>query len=172
VTAFRRRIDPVLATAAVVLVGAVLFAAVAGWSWLSAPRTPSLAQTRDAALRAGEQAVLNLNTLNYRTVEAGLRLWEQSSTGALHAEIVAGRAAFVRQIRLAKTVTSAKVIDAALTNLNAHAATIIVAIQVSVAPAKGAASAKQSRLEGQLTRTASGWKLSALSQVPVEAASP
>jgi Mce-associated membrane protein len=171
-TAFRQRIDPVLATAAVVLAGAVVFAAVAGWSWLSAPRTPGLAQTRDAALRAGEQAVLNLNTLDYRSVGAGVRLWEQSSAGTLHAEIVAGRATFERQIEQARTVTSAKVIDAALTSLNTHAATIMVAIQVTVTPAKGAASVKESRLQGQLTRTASGWKLSGLSQVPVEAASP
>jgi Mce-associated membrane protein len=172
VTAFRPRVDAVVATAVVVLAGAIAFAVIAGVSWLSAPRASGYAQSRDQALRAGEQAVLNFNTLNYRTVASGLRLWEQSSTGALHAEIVAGSSAFERQIRQAETVTTAKLLDAALTSLSARTATIIVAMQITVTPARGAPNTKQNRLEGELTRTPSGWKLSALSQVPVEAARP
>lgn len=164
-----RRVDPVVGTAVALLVAAVVFAGVAGWSWASAPRASGLAQRRDQALRAGEQAVLNFNTLDYRTVEAGLRLWEQSSTGPLHAQVVAGQAGFAQQIRQAKTVTTARVLDAALTGLSSRAASIIVAIQITVTPASGAANTKQSRLEGQLTRTPSGWKLSALTQVPVQA---
>ena len=60
-------------------------------------------------------------------------------------------------------------LDAALTGLTSRSATIIVAIQITVTPASGAPNTKQSRLEGQLTKTVSGWKLSALSQVPVQA---
>jgi Mce-associated membrane protein len=169
---FRRPADPLITTAVAVLAAALAFAAIAGWSWLSAPRASGYAQSRDQALRAGEQAVLNFNTLDYRSLASGLRLWEQSSTGALHQEIVAGRAAFERQIGQARTVTSPRLLDAALTSLSGRTATIIVAIQITVTPASGAPNTKQSRLEGQLTRTPSGWKLSALSQVPVEAARP
>jgi Mce-associated membrane protein len=164
-----RRIDPVLGTAVTLLLAAVVFAAVAGWSWVGAPRVADFALSRDQALRAGEQAVLNFNTLDYRTVRRGLRLWEQSSTGSLHAQVVAGSASFAQQIRQAKTVTTARVLDAALTKLAASTATIIVAIQITVTPASGPPNTKQSRLEGQLTRTPAGWKLSALSQVPVQA---
>ena len=171
-TAFRARVDAVSGTAAVVLLAAIVFAVVAGVSWLGAPRASGYAQSRDQALRAGEQAVLNFNTLDYRTVASGLRLWEQSSTGALHAQVVAGSVAFERQITQARTVTTAKLLDAALTNLNARTATILVAMQITVTPASGAPATKQNRLEGQLTWTPSGWKLSALSQVPVEAARP
>lgn len=167
-----RRVDPVLVTAVTLLVAAVVFAGVAGWSWASAPRTSGVAQRRDQVLRAGEQAVLNFNTLDYRTVGSGLRLWEQSSTGPLRAQVVAGQAGFAGQIRQAKTVTTARVLDAALTGLTSRTATIIVAIQITVTPASGAPSTKQSRLEGQLTKTPSGWKLSALSQVPVQAVRP
>ena len=170
--AFRPRVDAVSGTAAVLLLAAIAFAVIAGVSWLGAPRASGYAQSRDQALRAGEQAVLNFNTLDYRTVASGLRLWEQSSTGALHAQVVAGSAAFEQQIRQARTVTTAKLLDAALTSLNARTATIIVAMQITVTPASGAAATKQNRLEGELTRTPSGWKLSALSQVPVEAARP
>ena len=55
---------------------------------------PAAAQLRDQVLQAGEQAVQNFNTLDYRKVAAGLALWEQSSTGPLHAEISAGRTQF------------------------------------------------------------------------------
>jgi Mce-associated membrane protein len=154
------------------LLVALVFAAWSGWSWLSAPRTASQAQERDQALQAGEQAVLNFNTLDYRRVGSGLNLWEQSSTGVLHDEVVASRPAFARQIRQAQTITTARILDAALTtvNLRAGTASIIVALQITVAPAHGAAAVKYSRLAGNLTLTPHGWKLSALGQVPVGAA--
>jgi Mce-associated membrane protein len=172
VTALARRLDPVLGTALVLVLAAAIFAAFAGWSWASAPRASSEAGVRDQALRAGEQAVLNFNSLDYRHVAAGLRLWEESSTGALRAQIVSGAGTFARQIAAAKTVTTARILDGALTSLNAGRGTadLIVAIEITVAPAKGTAAVKQSRLEGVLTRTSSGWKLSSLSQVPVQPA--
>ncbi len=166
--------DPLLATATVMFVLAVAFAAWSGWSLLSAANagTPAYSQLRDQVLQAGEQAVLNFNTLDYRKVSEGLNLWEQSSTGALHSEIAVGRAQFEQQIRQAQTITTAKILDGALTTLNAQAGTasIIVAIQISVTPPHGPPVIKQSRLQGQLTRTSSGWKLSALGQAPVSAA--
>lgn len=164
--------DPLLVTAGALLVAAVAFAAWSGSSWLSAPRASGDAQVRDQALQAGEQAVLNFNTLDYRTVGQGVKLWEQSSTGTLHNEVVAGQTAFEQQIVQAKTVTTAKILDGALTGLNVQAgrASVIVALQITVTPATGSAATKQSRLAGQLIRTPSGWKLSALGQVPVGAA--
>jgi Mce-associated membrane protein len=166
------RRNPLLATSCALLAIAAVFAAWTATSWLTAPRAAAAAQVRDAALREGEQAVLNFNTLDYRSVGPGLNLWEQSSTGALHSEITAGRASFEQQIEQAQSVTTAKILDAALTRLNAHAGTasIIVALQITVTPEHGSAATKQSRQEGALTRTPSGWKLSSLEQVPVGAA--
>jgi Mce-associated membrane protein len=117
--------------------------------------------------------VQNFNTLDYRKVAAGLALWEQSSTGPLHTEIMAGRAQFTRQIEQTKTITTARILDGALTALNPRdgTASIIVAVQITVTPASGSPATKQSRLDGTLTRTPSGWKLSALGQVPVSPAS-
>jgi Mce-associated membrane protein len=166
--------DPLFATALVLVVLAAAFAGWAGVSWYTAAHAgPSASgQLRDRVLQAGEQAVLNFNTLDYRKVAQGLALWEQSSTGTLHDEIVAGHAQFARDIEQTKTVTTARVLDGALTSLNvrSHTAGIIVAVQITVTPAKGAPTIKQSRLAGQLTRTAAGWKLSALGEVPVGAA--
>lgn len=165
--------DPLRVTALVLAILAAGFAAWAGWSWHSAAQAgpPATAALRDQVLQAGEQAVQNFNTLDYRTVGQGLRLWEQSSTGALHAEITSGAAQFERQIKQAKTITTAKILDGALTSLDARGGTasIIVAVQMTVRPPHGTPTVKQSRLEGVLTRTPAGWKLSALSQAPVGA---
>ena len=168
--------EPLVATALVLAVLAAGFAAWSGWSLYRASNAgpPASAQLRDQVLQAGEQAVQNFNTLDYRSVAAGLALWEQSSTGALHNEISAGRSQFTRQIQQTKTVTTARILDGALTALNPKAGTasIMVAVQITVTPVSGSPVTKQSRLLGTLTRTSSGWKLSALGQVPVGAASP
>jgi len=176
VTLAARLRDPVLAVAIVLAVLAAGFAAWSGWAWHSAAQSDqsALAQTRDEVLQAGEQDVQNFNTLSYRNVSQGLALWEQSSAGALRTEVVAGRSEFEQQVEQAKTITTAKILDAALVTLNLHGgtATIIAAVQLNVIPAQGAADSKQTRLQGQLTRTASGWKLTALGQVPVGSAAP
>ena len=167
--------EPLVATAVVLAALAALFAAWSSWSWYRASTAgpPPDAQLRDQVLQAGEQAVQNFNTLDYRKVAAGLALWEQSSTGPLHTEISKGRAQFESQIQQTKTITTARVLDGALTALNPRAGTasIIVAVQITVTPAGGSPVTKQSRLVGTLAKTASGWKLSQLGQVPVGAAS-
>jgi Mce-associated membrane protein len=167
--------DPLRATAWALVILAAGFAAWSGWSWYHAAHAgpPTAAQVRDQALQAGEQAVQNFNTLDYRTVGQGLRLWEQSSTGTLNREITAGAAQFEKQVKQARTVTTAKILDGALTSLNVRAgtATIMVALQITVTPPHGTPAVKQNRLLGTLTRTPAGWKLSALAQAPVGAAS-
>ena len=166
--------EPLVATALVLAVLAAGFAAWSAWSWYQASNAgpPAPAQLRDQVLQAGEQAVQNFNTLDYRKVAAGLALWEQSSTGPLHTEIIKGRTQFERQIQQTKTITTARILDGALTALNPRAGTasMIVAVQITVTPASGSPVTKQSRLVGTLAKTASGWKLSQLGQVPVGAA--
>ncbi|HET9895452.1 MAG TPA: hypothetical protein VFQ44_11030 [Streptosporangiaceae bacterium] len=164
----RRLSDPLLATAAIVLAIAAIVAAIAMMSWINARRAPRAAYVRDQALEAGEQAVLNFNTLDYRHVAAGMSLWERSSTGALRAQVVSGQAGLEKQIARSRTITTARVLDAALTRLNmtAGTATIIVAIQITVTTAHGQAATRQRRLKGSLTRTPAGWKLSVLTQAP------
>jgi len=161
---------PLLAAAAALAI-AVVAAAWFGWSWYRAANAARRAysRARDQALQAGEQAVQNFNTLDYRSLGQGLGLWQSSSTGTLHTEITRGQAQFEQAVRRARTVTTAQVLDAALTSLHQQAGTanIIVALQITVKPQTGAATTKQSRLAGALVRTASGWKLSALAQVPV-----
>jgi Mce-associated membrane protein len=167
----RRRADPLLLVATVLVVAAAACAAYFGWSWYGAAHDESLAYSRDrdTVLRAAEQGVQNLNTLDYRKVDQGLASWEDSSTGDLRRQLAEGRAQFAAQVRLARTVTTARILDGAVTELDDHAgkAGAIVAVQITVTPPNGAPTTKQSRMRAQLTRTPSGWKLSALGQAPV-----
>jgi Mce-associated membrane protein len=160
-----------LAASIAVFVVALACAAWFGWSWHTADgATPSgPAQQRDTALSEGEQAVQNFNTLDYRHVDQGIRLWLQSSAGALHSQVRRSRTAFAQQVQQAKTVTTARVLDGALTALNTRTGTasIIVALQITVMPPSGTPVTKRSRLQGQLTHTAAGWRLTEIGQVPV-----
>lgn len=127
------------------------------------------AQLVQEVLRQGEQDVQNFNTLSYQNLAQGLSNWQNSSTGTLRSETTSGWPSFAKEVSKLKTVTTATILDAALTSLDQQKGTagIIVALQVTVKPAKGSAATKRSRLEGTLTRTPSGWKLSSLGEVPV-----
>ena len=84
-----RRPGPLLTVAITLVVIAAGFAGWFGWSWYNAEHSGSSsgAGARDEVLREGEQAVQNFNTLDYRSLDQGLNLWQASSTGTLHSEI-------------------------------------------------------------------------------------
>ncbi|MBO2455882.1 hypothetical protein J4573_53025 [Actinomadura barringtoniae] len=165
------RLDPVRVTAIVVTLVAAMAAAWFGWSWYGAKHDDSLAYSaaRDEALQSGEQAIQNLNTLDYRSLDKSLQTWVDSSTGDLQRDITQGRAGFEQKMREAQTVSTAKVLEGAVTELDDRSgkARVIVAVEVTVTPPKGDSVVKRNRLIGELTRTRAGWKLSAVAPAPV-----
>jgi Mce-associated membrane protein len=152
-------------------VAAAVAAGLAGWSWYGAAHDgdASFARARDTALAAGEQAVQNMNTLDHGDIDHGLDIWEGSTTGDLHTQLVQGRADFEKQVRQAQTVSTAKVLSGAVTELDTRTgkASVMVALQITVTAPKSKPAVKESRLLGELTRTKAGWKLSALGQAPM-----
>ncbi|MFF2731106.1 nuclear transport factor 2 family protein [Streptomyces sp. NPDC058008] len=163
--------NPLLTSAIVLTVAAAGAAGWGGWSRYDAAHDDSAAyaEARDDALAAGEQAVQNMNTLDHAQLEKGLDSWEASTTGDLHRQLVDGRDSFVEQIEAARTVSTAKVLSGAVTELDDRAgkAGVMVALRVTVTAPEGKPAVKESRMLGQLTRTSEGWKLSALGQAPV-----
>ncbi|MEU9857179.1 hypothetical protein [Streptomyces sp. NPDC047974] len=162
---------PALAAALVLTLVAGGFAAWTGQAWYAAAHDDSAAYAaeRDRALAAGEQAVQNLNTLDHRQTDRGLDLWESSTTGELHRQLVDGRAEFEGQVKAAKTVTTARVLAGAVTELDDRAgrARLLVALRVTVTTSDRKSTDKDSRMLGELTRTDGQWKLSGLGQAPV-----
>ncbi|MCP3765622.1 MULTISPECIES: hypothetical protein [Streptomyces] len=165
------RARPLPAVLLVLTLTAGGFAAWAGQDWYRAAHDDRAAYAgqRDEALAAGEQAVQNLNTLDHRNLDRGLDLWESSTTGELHEQLASGRKEFTEQVKAAETVTTARVLSGAVTEMDDRAgrARVLIALRVTVEAADGAKTDKDSRMLGELTRTEGRWKLSALGQAPV-----
>jgi Mce-associated membrane protein len=163
--------DTLQRTAACLAVLAALFAAWAGWDWYAAAHDGAYgySRARDDVLQSAEQGVQNLNTLDYRDVDAGLKTWLDSTTGDLHQQISQGRTGFAGQVHKTRTITTARILDAAVSELDERSgkASVLVAVETTVTPPDGTPVTKQNRLEGRLARTRAGWKLSDLGQAPM-----
>ncbi|MCX4820606.1 hypothetical protein OG883_11920 [Streptomyces sp. NBC_01142] len=150
------------AWSAVVL--AVLFCAFAGWSYGQARGGDSLtyATNRDEALEDGREHIARLTSFDAKDPDAGRRQWLDASTGPLRDELKRSRAT-------TDTTARATVTDAALTALDTRAGTaeLIATVRVEISPGSGAAGTDRKRLEATLARTADGWKVTALSAIPV-----
>ncbi len=149
--------------------GAAVVALVFGVLWVLALSSGSLAlaRDRDAVLVDARQAAINLNTLDYRNVDAGLDLWQQSSTGSVLAEFQQNRDQYAKLVQESKRTTVATVPDAAVTELDERAgvARVLVAVDVTVTPDGQPPAVTRQRLQMEMTRTPDGWKVSKLSPV-------
>jgi Mce-associated membrane protein len=128
----------------------------------------SIGNARDESLKAAEQAVVVLNTLDYRiAAQEGLDRWESVATGALLEELRAKRAETSSTVSKAKTSTTAKVLAAAASRVaqDGSSADILVSVEVTVTDARGTPTVKQVREKLTMTRTGDGWKVGAISTV-------
>jgi Mce-associated membrane protein len=159
--------NPVVTVAATLAVAALVAAAWFGWSWYSAAHSSSLAydRTRDSMLQAADQAVINFNTLNYKSPQTGLQLWLSSSTGSLRSQISQAMSTEVQTIQQRKTVTTARILDSAVTQLDTDAGTgtVMLAVAVTVDESGSSPFTRQESEVGTLADTSAGWKLSGLS---------
>jgi Mce-associated membrane protein len=164
------------ATVAVAVLAVVAFV-VAGWfgvSWYRAVHGESVASgmARDAVLQDAQQATINLNTLDYRRVQDGLTLWEQSATGLLLDEVRANRDTYARAITDSKTTTTARTLDGAVAELDERAGTarVLVGVDVTSQREQGDASCVRRRIQLEMRRDGAVWKVDKLA--PVGAANP
>lgn len=154
-----------------VFVAALLVCAGFGGAWALASNDDGIqrAVIRDDALEGGRKAVVAFNSMDHRDIEGGLDRWEASSTGALREEVRNGREPFVEQIKQAKTVSKATVLDAGITELDeaGKKATMLAVVEMNVQADGQQPSSKRHRYQAELTREGDDWKLSRLSLVPV-----
>ena len=129
----------------------------------------SEAGVRDTVLLSARQDITVLNTLDYRDVDAGLQRWADASTGTLHQQITSATAAEKKQILAGQTVTTAKVLDAAVMSLDTGngSATVIASIELTKQPSGKSATTQRERLRAVLTRVGTTWKISSLGPVGV-----
>ncbi|MFF2329466.1 MULTISPECIES: hypothetical protein [unclassified Streptomyces] len=159
------------------VLAAVLFCAFGGWSYAQARGDDTLAyaKSRDAALAAGKHHLARLNSLNGKddaSVDAGLGQWLDVSTGPLHDQLKRTRGKDAEELKKSGSTARGTVTDAALTALDERTGTaeLIATVDVRVTPRTGEAGTERKRFEATLARTADGWKIKALTAIPVGAA--
>ncbi|MGW7053013.1 hypothetical protein [Streptomyces sp. NPDC054887] len=147
---------------------AALLCGLAAWSYTRAAgdATRAYAEARDAALAAGREHVARLSSWDASRPDAVRDEWLGATAGDLHADL-----ARTGPHKDAATETArATVTDAALTALDDRAGTagLIATVRVETTPAGGQpGGTDRKRLEAALTRTGDGWKVTALTAVPV-----
>ncbi|HTK61720.1 MAG TPA: hypothetical protein VL595_05055 [Pseudonocardia sp.] len=158
------------ACAAVGLVATLVF----GVLWFLALHGPgaSTATARDDAVVAARQIALNLQSLDYNTVDKGLDTWEQSTTGRLFDEIHKNRQQYADALRKVQTSSTARVVDAALVDFDPGAGTARAIASVDVSTTQnvnGSPSVpvtRQVRVQLDLVRTPdAGWKAASASAI-------
>jgi Mce-associated membrane protein len=158
------------AVAALGLVAVVVFGAL--WWNAGHGSAAKSAVARDEALAAARQIAVNLQTLDFNTVDKGLSIWESSTTGPLLTEFQKNRQQYADQIRKVQTTTNARLIDAALSDLDLGAgkAKAVASVDVTTTQMDNGAPSlpvtKQVRIALDLVRTPdAGWKADAASAI-------
>jgi Mce-associated membrane protein len=148
---------------------AVLAAAWFGWSWWSAAHDDSLARgrDRDAVLAAASTELVALNTIDYRTGAADVDRWIDAATGQYGHDLAGDRQLQIDRATSTKTVSTASLVQAAVTELDPAAGTarLIAVLDVRVGTAGAAPVPKQSRLTVDFARVGDAWKVGAVQAV-------
>ncbi|KDN21320.1 hypothetical protein DV20_15635 [Amycolatopsis rifamycinica] len=154
----------------------VVTAAFAGWSGFSWYRTAhseelTYGTARDEALAGGRELVARLCTLDYHRLDQGLAQWLDASTGPLHDRLARTDDATKKTLVQDATVSTGRVLDAALSELDEHAGTakLLASVEITAQKDGVAPATKRNRFAAGLVRTGGGWKLSALDELPVGA---
>ncbi|MFE7352708.1 hypothetical protein ACFU8Q_05795 [Streptomyces sp. NPDC057543] len=156
------------------LLAAAAICALGGWSYADARGDEDLsyAKNRDVALADGKRHLARLNSLDgkdAKSVDAGLDAWLDSSTGPLHDQLGRTRSKDASELTKSGSTARGKVTDAALTALDERTGTaqLIATVDVDVTPRTGKGGTERKRFEATLARTADGWKVKALTAIPV-----
>jgi Mce-associated membrane protein len=159
-----------IATTATAVLAALAVVA-AGWYGLAWYTAVNGTQHRTAALREevvrdARQVALNLESIDYQSLDADLARWEASVTGPLLEEFRSSRERYAQQVRDTQAKAEATIVDVAVTELNPSAGTAEVLVFVNLVTSQHSEgnetgrAEKRQRIKLELTRTDGGWKAS------------
>jgi Mce-associated membrane protein len=103
---------------------------LAGWNTLRAGRSESLEHQHDVFLQAGRQAALDLTTISYTDVDAGVRRILESSTGAFQKDFQQRSKPLADLIRQTQSRTEGTIAAAGLESVTDDSAQVMVAVSV------------------------------------------
>lgn len=156
---------------ALLLVAALVAASGVFMGW-QADRDPdrASAETRDTVLIETRQAIETMNTLDYRSVDKGVKAWSQVTTGTLRDQLAGVSADDRALLAEQKKISTGRVVDAAVIDVDDGSATVIAAVEVTVRDAAKPDSeptVKRNRFSADLVKVGGRWKLESLQQVAV-----
>lgn len=147
----------------VAVVVSVLAAAFSGWSWWRAAADDSAARgrARDAVLAAAGPELVTLNTIDYRSAAADVDRWIAATAGQYGKDLSGDRQLQIDRASSSKTVSTASLVEAAVTEIDANAgsARLLAVLDVRVATGGAASARKLNRLTVDAVRAPDGWKI-------------
>jgi len=148
----------------VVAVVAVLAAAWFGWSWWQAAHDDGLvrARDRDAVLAATGDALVTLNTIDYRDGSEAIDRWLAVTAGGLGTSLGADRKAQLDRATSAQLVATASVQQIAVVSLDGDAAQVIAVLDVSIASRGGEPKPGRSHVIADAQRADGTWKITSV----------
>ncbi|MGK3203992.1 hypothetical protein [Amycolatopsis sp. MEPSY49] len=142
----------------------VLAAAFSGWSWWRAAADDSFARgrERDAVLAAAGPELVTLNTIDYRSAGADVDRWIAATTGQYGKDLAGDRQVQIDRASTARTVSSASLVQAAVTEIDvaAGSARLLAVLDVRVSTGGSVAAPRLNRLTVDVSRSPDGWKIS------------
>lgn len=142
----------------------VLAALFSGWTWWRAASDDSFARgrERDAVLAAAGPELVTLNTIDYRSAGADVDRWIAATTGQYGKDLSGDRQLQIDRASTARTVSSASLVQAAVTEIDvaAGSARLLAVLDVRVSTGGAAATPRLNRLTVDVSRSPDGWKIS------------
>ncbi|WP_300682091.1 hypothetical protein [Nocardioides sp.] len=132
--------------------------------------TYDLAATRDAVLIAATSDIQTMNSLDYRSAAKGLDAWMKVTTGTLHDQIAQVSDEDKKLLADQGKISVGKVVDAAVTSVDATKASVIASVEVTVADGTDTTkepTVKRNRFSADLVLVRGQWLLERLEQVAV-----
>lgn len=158
----RRRVRPLVAVLAVVVLGLLAATVVTG---VRLAHANSRADTRDAALAAARQEAVNFTTFDYRHLDRDLRTVMALSTGSFRSQFEKALGQVRTTIADQQTVSKGTVTAAGVESVDGARAVVIAAVDASVSSKGGKPAVKHYRMRISLQRTGGHWLVSGLAGV-------
>ena len=151
---------------------ALLVAVSGAFMWWQASNDEDLeaADTRDTVLMQTRKNIETINTLDHRKVDEGVKAWSAVTTGTLHDQLARVSTEDRRLLAEQEKISTGRVVDAAIVDLDDTTATVIAAVEVTVADAAKPDSeptVKRNRFSADVVLVDGRWKLESLQQVAV-----
>jgi Mce-associated membrane protein len=168
------RRDRVLTWALPLVALCVLAAGLVTW-WRASGHDKEMvdeAARRDRVLIVATSHIETLNSLDYRTVDEGLKGWAAVTTGTLHDQLTSVSEDDRKVLAEQKKISTGSVMDAAVTELDDDTATVIAAVEITVRDGSASGedadpTVKRNRFAADLVKVGDDWLLESLEQVAV-----